>query len=330
MRITFRGIYRKLEKILFAFENQPFFSFCLIFILSIKSQLSYIFHRLISKNKSLEYINSFESKISLSDEFVTIIIPFRDKVEILKVCVDSILSKTKYKNYSLLLVNNQSVEKETLMYLDSIKDINKIKIVNYDNPFNYSAIHNWAMDFVDSEFVLLLNNDTEVISPDWLGVLVGDIERDDIGAVGALLLYPDSRIQHAGVGFCLPKLFHIFEGELPDGDFKSVINISHEVYAVTGACLMTKKSIYKKIGGMDSINLTVGLNDIDYCLELVKANYKIIYNPKAKLFHYESYSRGRDWIDFNKFKRLQKEKSFFMKKWNKFYRSRLNYLKLKS
>jgi GT2 family glycosyltransferase len=293
----------------------------------IRSKLGYYYRRVIYGGVLLGYINTITIQMSESLQPVTIIIPFKDKVEVLKVCVESILSKTKYKNYFLLLINNQSVEKETFVYLDLIKHSNKIKILNYDNPFNYSAIHNWAMSFVNSEFVLFLNNDTEVIDPEWLNALVGNIEKDNVGAVGALLLYPDGRIQHAGVGLFLPTLFHIHEGEIPNGKFMSEINSSHELYAVTGACLMTKKSLYEKVGGMDSVNFTIGLNDIDYCLKLKQANYKVIYNPKAKLYHYESYSRGKDWLNFNKFKRAQKEGKFFIQKWNQFYLSEMNSFK---
>jgi O-antigen biosynthesis protein len=257
---------------------------------------------------------------------VTILIPFKDNFSILKTCIESIVQKTTYKNYSILLVNNQSAEPETYTYLENlIKTHSHISIYTYDKPFNFADLHNEILDKkVETEHVILLNNDTEVLSPDWIEQLLKEMVDSTVGAVGALLWYPNNTIQHAGVavGMFSMSPFHIYKGLSKKSKlYKSHIAIRREFHAVTAACMMTKKSLWKKIGGMDGTHFAVALNDVDYCLCLREAGYRIVYTPHAELYHYESYSRGYEFTHKNTRQRLQKEESYFLKKWKKYKHS---------
>lgn len=254
---------------------------------------------------------------------VSIIIPFRDTPEILKVCVESIINKTDYKNYEIILVNNQSVLPETKKLVESFLQNNNIKVFDFDEEFNYSRLHNVVIDKVDTEFVLLLNNDTEVVSSNWLGHMVDIIENNDsVGSVGPLLLFHNNTIQHAGISlgvrYGLP--YHIYEG-LPYTDNQSLPVGAckiREVSALTGACFLTKKSLFTRLGGFDENNLKVAFNEIDFCLKLYDNGYHNIFTPNVCLYHYESYARGLDYLDKQKSKRLASESLYFMKKWSKY------------
>ena len=264
----------------------------------------------------------YKKKIFLFEPKVSIIIPFKDGLDVLEKCVSSILEKTSYTNYQIILVNNQSRNLETNLYLDKIIKNSMISVVNYNDIFNYSAINNFAMEKINTEYVLFLNNDTEIINKEWLTEMMQIIQDKDVGAVGALLLYPDNTIQHAGVAFftylfCGP--FHVYRGESTMGKNSKRINSICEYTAVTAACLLTKKSLYLKVGGMDEVNLPISFNDVDYCLKLRQSGYKIVYTSDAKLFHYESYSRGYDFLDNQKRKRGEKEKDYLISKWKFFY-----------
>ena len=256
---------------------------------------------------------------------VSIIIPFKDQAEILERCVDSIVRKTVYKNYEIILVNNQSKEKDTFEYLDKIKTKKNIKILNYDKPFNFSAINNFAVKNARGEFILFLNNDMEVISDSWLCNMIEHIQRKEVGAVGAKLFYPNDTIQHAGVVMGLGIAGHPFK-HLPSdtpGNFGLVASIRNYC-AVTGACLLTKKELFEKIGGFDEKNLPVAYNDVDLCLRIVENGNNIVYTPYAELYHYESLSRGSDNEDELKFKNPEKyarvisERRYMDERWKKY------------
>ena len=255
---------------------------------------------------------------------VSIIIPFKDQAEILERCVDSIIRKTIYKNYEIILVNNQSEEKNTFEYLDKIKTRKNIKILNYDKPFNFSAINNFAVKNA-GEFILFLNNDMEVISDSWLCNMLEHIQRKEVGAVGAKLFYPNNTIQHAGVVMGLGIAGHPFK-HLPSdtpGNFGLVASIRNYC-AVTGACLLTKKELFEKIGGFDEKNLPVAYNDVDLCLRIVENGDSVVYTPYAELYHYESLSRGSDNEDELKFKNPEKyarvisERKYMDERWKKY------------
>ncbi len=226
-------------------------------------------------------------------DMVTIIIPTKDNVSILKRCIDSIRSKTNYSNYEILVINNNSVEKQTFQYL---KDQNIRTIDIKTDKFNFSKINNMAVEQVKSEFVLFLNNDTEIISPNWLLEMVGSMQiSKKIGAVGAKLIYFDGRIQHAGVLLGLHdnsaghahKLAH-----KDDPGYLCYASVLRNYSAVTAACLLTRKSLFNRVGGFDEKKLSVSYNDVDFCLKLLRLGYRIVYNPGATLYHHEGKSRG--------------------------------------
>jgi len=205
---------------------------------------------------------------------ISIIIPTRDKVDILKRCIDSILDKTDYSNYEIVLVDNGSEDDETLKYYKSLRGRPGLKILDYNKPFNYSSINNYAVSQVDSEYILFLNNDVVVINPEWLASMMEHAQRKDIGAVGAKLLYPNNTVQHAGVITGIignpPVAGHShrhFPASSP-GYFR-MLQLVQDRSAVTGACMLTKKSIFEEIGGLDEVNLAIAFNDIDYCMKLV-------------------------------------------------------------
>ncbi len=223
---------------------------------------------------------------------ISIIIPFRDKSELLQKCVESILQKTSYDDYEVLLIDNGSVEKKILEYLETLKSNPKILIRKYGKPFNFSAINNYAAMQAKGELLLFLNNDTEVISENWLEEMLKCFKDEKVGAVGAKLLYPNGKIQHIGVEIH-PENGPVHTARMQEEssvDFAS----PRECVAVTGACLMTKKRLFLEVGGFDEENLPIAYNDVDYCFKLRKLGHKIICTPNAKLFHHESASRGLD------------------------------------
>jgi len=253
---------------------------------------------------------------------ISIIIPFCDKIGLLQKCLVSILRKTSYQNYEIILVDNKSKESETSEYLKSSRSNKKIKILEYSKPFNFSAINNFAAKQTIGEFLLFLNNDTEVISEKWLEEMLKQFDNPKVAAVGAELLYPNGTIQHAGVKVGKNIAIHQFLGLKEEDLGKN--NIVRQVDAVTGACLMTRKDLFLELGGFDEKNLPIAYNDVDYCLKLRERGFEIIWTPEAKLFHYESASRKSDVSIFTKvFKRkrynqFQKEQAYMRKKWKKY------------
>jgi len=227
---------------------------------------------------------------------VSVIIPTRDKIELLRPCVESIVGKTTYKNWELLVVDNGSTDQEALEYLSLIQQDSRIKVICYAKPFNYSAINNFAVRASKGEILALVNNDVEVIAPDWLDEMVGHVLRTEVGAVGAKLLYSNGTVQHAGVIVGLGGVAghgHRFIGD-DDAGYCYRAVLTQNVTAVTGACLVVKRDDYLGVGGLDEENLAVAFNDVDFCLELVRKGRRNVYTPYAKLFHHESVSRGRD------------------------------------
>lgn len=246
---------------------------------------------------------------------VTIIIPTKDNINILKTCVNSILNKTRYQNYNILLVDNQSVADETFKYYEDIKDNPKINIIKYDEPFNYSAINNFAISKTDFEYILLLNNDTEVISEDWLTAMLEHAQRKEVGAVGAQLIFPDNTIQHCGVILKDGGALHMYYKCLDRPGYFGTIDTIRNCSAVTAACMLTKKSVFQEVGGLDE-TFEVAFNDVDYCLKLRQKGYLIVYTPYAKLYHHESRTRG---IEDVKNKRFLMEQEELKKKWGDIY-----------
>ncbi len=248
---------------------------------------------------------------------VSILIPNKDGIKLLKKCVESILNLTTYENYEIVVIENNSEKEETFEYYKILEENEKIRVIKYpDKGFNYSRIINFGVKNCDSEYVLQLNNDTELLTPDWLQKFIGYCQREDVGAVGARLYYGDKSIQHAGivVGICglaanmlpgLPKGVHAYFGK---------DCLIQNVSAVTGACLFAKRSIYEEVGFMDEENFVIAFNDVDFCLKIREKGYKIIYNPYIELMHYESKSRGYENTP-EKQERFERESNNFKNKW---------------
>jgi GT2 family glycosyltransferase len=226
---------------------------------------------------------------------VSLVIPTRDRVELLRRCVTSIRALTDYDPYEIVVVDNQSRDPDALRYLDEIQATGVARVLRYNRPFNYSAINNWAITQTSGEFVGLLNNDLEVIGGDWLSEMVGHAGRPGIGAVGAKLLYPDNTIQHAGViGGIRGVAGHIFTGAPSDapGHGNRAL-LLQELSIVTAACLVIRRETYQKVGGLDE-KIEVAFNDVDLCLKLRAAGFRNIWTPFALLYHLESATRGSD------------------------------------
>lgn len=226
---------------------------------------------------------------------VTLAIPTRNRVNFLRPCLDSILQKTTYSNYEILVVDNDSDEPETVAYLDELRRQARCRVVSFPGAFNFSAINNFAIRQTDSPLIGLLNNDLEVINADWLDEMASQALRPEIGCVGAKLYYPDGRIQHAGVILGLGReaaghAWHGYPGETRGQGYRALLQ--QNLSAVTAACLVIRREVYLQVGGFDEENFRVALNDVDFCLKVRAAGYRNLYTPFAELYHYESASRG--------------------------------------
>jgi GT2 family glycosyltransferase len=226
---------------------------------------------------------------------VSLIIPTRDQVELLRTCISSIFDKTDYPDFEVLIVDNQSSEPATLEYFAELAAEPRVKVVPYDAPFNYSAINNHAAALASGQILGLVNNDIEVESAGWLQEMVSQAVREDVGAVGAMLLYPNDTIQHAGVIVGLHGIAgHVYAG-LPrnhPGQMGRALLVQ-EMSAVTAACLLVRKSVFDQVGGLDE-GLSVAFNDIDFCLRVRARGYRNLWTPHAVLYHHESASRGSE------------------------------------
>jgi GT2 family glycosyltransferase len=232
------------------------------------------------------------------DERVAVIIPTRDRADLLERCLASLFDKTSHPNFEAIVVDNGSVEAAThaLFARWTERMPNRFRVIADPEPFNYSRLNNRAVAATDAAFVTLLNNDTEVIAPEWMTAMLGQARRAHVGAVGALLLYEDGTVQHAGVvlGGVLDLAGHAFRYADPSSpDAHERLALDTNYLAVTGACLMVARAKYLEVGGLDEA-LVVTYNDVDFCLKLRAAGYVNVMVPRARLYHYESKSRGRD------------------------------------
>ncbi len=251
------------------------------------------------------------------DPKVSILIPNKNSPEVLRRCIDSIVKNTLYPNYEIVIIDNQSDDPELLKYYDDLTKSGMAALLHYDRPFNYSAINNFAASKTESDYILFLNNDVEVISSDWISAMLEHAQRDDVGAVGGKLLFTNRSIQHCGIVLGLGE--HRVAGhpyyKYPDHNgYFGIINLVRNCSAVTGACLMTRRSCFEEAGGFDELNLSVAFNDVDYCLKLRERGYFVVYTPYAQLYHHESSSRGSDDSPGKK-ERFLSEVSYMRARW---------------
>jgi GT2 family glycosyltransferase len=246
---------------------------------------------------------------------VSVVVPTRDGLSLLRRCIDSVIEKTTYPNYEIVIVDNGSVAPETLAYFDSLRAHPGVSIVRDDSPFNFSALNNRAIENLQSEFVCLLNNDVEVISPEWLDEMVGLATQPGAGAIGASLWYPDDTLQHGGVllgyGGVAGHLHHMLSWGRPGYYGRALV--AQNLSAVTAACLLIRRAIYEEVGGMDE-DLAVAFNDVDFCIRVDRAGYRNAWTPHARLYHFESASRGTD-MSPDKFQRFQSEVRRMQDRW---------------
>jgi glycosyltransferase involved in cell wall biosynthesis len=263
----------------------------------------------------------FKYKI-IGSPLISIIIPTKDKIEYLRKCIDSVIELSSYQNYEILIVDTGSIEKMSLDYLKNVTKNKKIKVINWVGDFNYSAVNNFAVKKAKGDYVLLLNNDTQVISPDWIESMLEHAQRIEVGAVGAKLLYPNGTIQHAGVIMGIGGVANHASLLLPDEFIQvfPVINskdIVRNFSAVTAACLLISKEKYLAVGGLDN-ELKIAFNDVDLCLKLNEIGYYNVYTPFAKLYHHESISIGKPQNGTRNIKEFHREVKIMQNKWRQY------------
>ncbi len=248
---------------------------------------------------------------------ITVMIPNKDHTDDLDRCLTSLYKNAGYDNFEVLVIENNSTDPETERYYAQISQkFADCRVVRYQGGFNFSAINNFGAQFANGEHLLLLNNDIEITSKDFLRELLSYSQRPDVGAVGAKLIYPDNEIQHAGVIMGINgSAGHSHKGHPADavGDMYRLVT-TQDFMAVTGACLMTKTALYREMGGLDEEKFAVAYNDVDYCLKLWKKGLLNVYTPLAQAIHYESRSRGLDTLSENA-KRYEREKANFYEKY---------------
>lgn len=247
---------------------------------------------------------------------VSVLIPNMDHVQELKTCLNSLFSKTSYDNYEVLIIENNSTEPETFAYYEALqREHERVRIIRWEKAFHYAAMHNQAVMEAKGEYLLFLNNDVEIRNAGWMEEMLSHCQREEVGAVGAKLYYPDGTIQHAGVVIGFGGVAgHLFAGTGGDqeGYMAALVSV-RQVSAVTAACMMTKKTLYRQVNGMDE-SFQVAYNDVDYCLKLRAMEKEIVFTPYARLTHFESKSRGLEDTPQKK-KRLMREAKHFAAKW---------------
>ncbi len=246
---------------------------------------------------------------------VSLIIPTKNNLTLLQQCVTSILLKTEYENFEIIVVDNGSNQNDTLDYLRQIAGTPKVRVIRDNYAFNYSALNNSAVALSKGEIIAFLNDDIEVITPNWLSEMVSHALRPGVGAVGARLWYPDMKLQHAGIVLAGGVARHVHKF-LPAGEpgFNDRAVLTQNFSAVTGACMVVKKSLFESVGGFNEKELAIGFNDVDFCLRLVEAGYRNVWTPQAELFHHESATRGQDDAP-DKQRRAEKEYRFMREHW---------------
>ena len=271
-----------------------------------------------SAKAELTWWGMYRAHYDLQDPapLVSLIIPTRNSLSLIQKCVQSILDKTTYENYEIIIVDNNSDDSETLNYFTGLVSDNRIRVLRDERPFNYSALNNSAVLHAQGEYIGLINNDIEVITPQWLDEVISLASQTGVGAVGACLWYPNDTLQHGG---CITGIFglagHIHR-HLPKGQlgYFGRAQLIQTISVVTAACMVIRKSIYQEVGGLDEINLKVAFNDVDFCLRVREAGYRNIWTPYAELYHHESATRGIDDTP-EKQMRFRDEVCYMQKRW---------------
>ena len=253
-----------------------------------------------------------------SNPLISIVIPNMDHIDVLDRCIRSIETLSTYRNFEILIVENNSKKEETPRYYEAIcKEYDNIRILHWAYEFNYSKINNFAFDSVKGEYVILLNNDVEILTPEWIEEMLMFVQRPDVGAAGMMLYYPDDTVQHAGVIMGIGGVAGHSHKYAKRGDFgyMSRMGLAQNLSAVTAAAMMVKMSVLREVGGFDPA-LAVAFNDVDLCMKIRKAGYLIVFTPFAEAYHYESKSRGAE-DTLEKKARFNKEIEIFFSKWQK-------------
>jgi GT2 family glycosyltransferase len=234
----------------------------------------------------------------------------------MEACVGSVLRETDYADYDVLIVDNGSVLPQTHAWFDTVTADDRVSVLAYDHPYNYSAINNFAARRARGQYLCLLNNDTEIIDGAWLRELMRHAVRPGVGAVGAKLLYPDHSIQHAGVVIGLGNAAGHAHRMLPDDrpGYFALAHCAHEASAVTAACLVVERRKFDAVGGLEEAELQIAYNDVDLCLKLTQAGWRTIYAPQAILIHHESKSRGPD-LSPHHIDRYRRELATLQQRW---------------
>ena len=270
----------------------------------------------ITSTRAFETIFKITYEI-IGEPKISIIIPNKDHVEDLRRCISSIMEKSTYDNYEIIVVENNSETREIFAYYEELANNPAVKIITYKGDFNYSAINNLGVSEASGEYVLLLNNDIQIITVNWMEELLMYAQRPDVGAVGAKLYYPDKTIQHAGVVIGLGAhrtAGHVhYRQKRENLGYMGRLCYAQNMSAVTGACLLVKKALYEEAGGLDE-SFAVSLNDVDFCLKLRRMGYLNVFTPFAEAYHYESASRGSD-MTGEAAARYNAESARFREKW---------------
>ena len=272
------------------------------------------------KNFTITSTRAFETIFKISYEIIgepkiSIIIPNKDHVDDLKKCIDAIEQRSTYRNYEIIIVENNSVQQETFAYYESLVENPHIQVLYWQEKFNYSKINNFGVAHTKGKYILLLNNDTELISPDFITQMLGYCQRKDVGIVGARLYFEDGTIQHAGVIVGIGGIAgHAFSAmDEQAGIYQLRTSVACDYSAVTAACLMISRETFDAVGGLDP-EFQVAFNDVDFCLKVRKLGKLVVYVPQAKLYHYESKSRGKE-DTVKKQKRFHSEMQLFQARW---------------
>jgi GT2 family glycosyltransferase len=248
---------------------------------------------------------------------VSVFVPTRDRLDLLRPCIDGLRDATDYPNLDLVIIDNGSERADTLAYFRELAQ-HGVRILRIDGPFNYSALHNQAISQARGSLIALLNNDIAIMHADWLLEMVSQAVRPDVGAVGAKLYYPDGSIQHAGVVLGLGGAAGHLHRTLPKESAGNCgdLRLARDVSCVTAACLVMRKSVFDETGGFDEDGLKVAYNDVDLCLKIRAAGYRIVWTPHAELTHFECATRGAT-VSAHAIHRELREIATMKKRWGK-------------